>query len=87
MDVTLAFVGLRDKQVRHVPANAIFVRYCISTEHLLEPVLESVNAPLNKHNCSTYVRALIRARSQFCLLIMEIISGAALPSSFSRPTW
>lgn len=36
---------------------------------------------------TTYVRAFTNARSQFCLLIMEIISGAALPSSLSLPTW
>ena len=35
----------------------------------------------------TYLRALTNARSQFCLLIMDIISGAARPSSLSRPTW
>jgi len=35
----------------------------------------------------SYVRALTKARSQFCRLIMEIISGAALPTSLRRPTW
>ncbi len=37
-------------------------------------------------NLYTYILPFTNARSQFCLLIIEIISGAALPSSFRRPT-
>jgi len=85
VDVTLAFICLRDKQVRHMPADAVFVRHCIATEDFLKPFHRSVKA--SKLVCCTYVRALTKARSQFCLLIMEIISGAALPSSLSLPTW
>lgn len=84
MYVTLAFVCLRDKQVRYVSANAVLVRDCVSTENLLKSVHRLADA--TKVMFRTYVRALTRARSQFCLLIIEIISGAALPSSFSLPT-
>lgn len=85
VDVALALVGLSNKQVRHVPTNTILIRHSVSTKHFLEPIAKSIIASVNMVH--TYVRALIRARSQFCLLIMEIISGAALPSSFNRPTW
>lgn len=36
---------------------------------------------------NTHILEFTNARSQFCLLIIEIISGAALPSSFNLPTW
>lgn len=39
VNVALAFVCLSDKQVRHVPANSIFVRHCVSAKDFLEPVL------------------------------------------------
>jgi hypothetical protein len=36
MDVTLAFISLRDEKVGHVPPNTILVRDCVSTKDLLE---------------------------------------------------
>jgi hypothetical protein len=85
VNVALAFVGLSHKQIGNMPSNAILVRDSVSTKHFLEAMGKL--AASYRSSQSTYVRALIRARSQFCLLIMDIISGAALPSSFSLPTW
>lgn len=85
VDVALALVCLCNEQIRHMPANAILIRDRVSTKHLLKPK-SGVRLWFGGIEGKTYVRELISARSQFCLLIMEIISGAALPSSLSLPT-
>ena len=68
-----------------MPSDSVLIRYCISTKHFLQSAHSQYN--IMQALGTTYVRALINALSQFCLLIIEIISGAALPSSFRRPTW
>jgi len=44
VDIALAFVCLSDKQVCHVPANAVLVRHCVSTKDFLEPILRLAGA-------------------------------------------
>lgn len=85
MDITLPFIGLRDEQVGNVSANTILIADSISSKDLLKTI--KVSSAHRKLLQDTHFLALIKARSQFCLLIIEIISGAALPSSFNRPTW
>jgi hypothetical protein len=84
VDVALTLVRLGHEKVRHMPSNTVLVRDGVSAKHFLEP--GASQQCLQSGHINTYVRALTRARSQFCLLIMEIISGAALPSSFNLPT-
>lgn len=85
MNVALALVRLRDEQICHVAADAVLVADGISTKYFLQAV-SSQRARRLQVIRRAHILALTNARSQFCLLIMEIISGAALPSSLSLPT-
>lgn len=85
VNVTLSLICLCDKQVRHVPANVVLVTHSIAAENFLKSAFVLARYSTNRFN-STYTLAFTSALSQFCLLIMEIISGATLPSSFSLPT-
>lgn len=85
VNVALSFVRLRDEQIRHVPSNVVFVAHGVATKDLLQSAIRSAS-PSPSNRSRTYILAFTSARSQFCLLIMEIISGATLPSSFSLPT-
>lgn len=44
MDITLAFVCLRYKEIRYMPADAVFVADGITAEDLLEAGVSSVSA-------------------------------------------
>lgn len=88
MDITLALVRLHHKQIGHMASDMIFVAGGITTKHFLETngrVSESCHR-CQKKDKKTYIRELANARSQFCRLIMEIISGVALPASLRRAT-
>jgi hypothetical protein len=84
MNVALTLVGLRDEKIGDVSTDTILVTNSIASKDLLEPDLVVSE---NIQGKRAHLRALISARSQFCRLIIEIISGAALPWSNSRPTW
>lgn len=81
VDVTLALVGLSDKEICNMPANMIFVAHGITSKYLLQAgtVSQLSFNVANAGGVVAYVLALTNARSQFCLLIMEIISEAAWP--------
>ena len=66
-------------------ADVVLVADSIAAEYLLQSAVGQAMKYVSLVQM-TYVLALISARSQFCLLIIEIISGAAFPSSFNRPT-
>lgn len=86
MNVALAFVCLRHKQIRYMSPDTVLIRDCVPSKHFLESNSPLAHATQTHDATLTYVRELTRARSQFCLLIMDIISGAAFPSSLSLPT-
>ena len=48
VDVALALIRLCDKQVRHVPTNAILIGHCVSAKDFLEPVLRVSRAPVRQ---------------------------------------
>lgn len=56
MNVALAFVRLRDEQIRHMPSNVVFVTDGIASEDFLKSVV-SVSKPLSNllplasHSC------------------------------------
>ena len=87
VNITLTLVCLRDEQIRHMAANVVLIADRVAAEDFLKSASSLVSTFPFASKISTYVLALISARSQFCLLIILIISGAALPSSFSLPTW
>ena len=84
MNIALALICLRNEEVGYVTANMVFIAGSIATEDLLQT--EKGQLKYVKSGWATYVRALANARSQFCLLIIEIISGVDLPSSLRRAT-
>ena len=86
MNIALPFVRLRDEEIRHMPSNLILITNGVATKHLLETATLVSHLSQIQPSINTYVLAFTSARSQFCLLIIEIISGAALPSSFNLPT-
>lgn len=87
MNVTLAFVCLCHEEVGDVATDVVFVTDGVTTENLLQSTCSDQHGRARSLGVSrTYILALTRARSQFWRLIMEIISGAALPSSFNLPT-
>lgn len=84
MNIALALICLRNEEVGYVTTDMVFITSSIATEDFLETKkgqLEYV-----RKGRATYVRALANARSQFCLLIIEIISGVDLPASLRRAT-
>lgn len=86
MDVTLTLVCLHHEQVGHMSPNVILVTGCIAAEYLLQAVHGQYEKNRKTIQRSTYMRELAKARSQFWRLIIEIISGVALPASFRRAT-
>ena len=78
-------ISLCHKEIGNVSSYGILVANCIAAKDFLEPVARSGSVKWTGRQ--TYVLALIKARSQFCLLIIETISGANLPPSFKRPIW
>lgn len=78
MYITLALISLSDKQICDMPSNMILIAYSITSEYLLQARAWSTKGWVrNQGSQAPYVLALTRALSQFCLLIIEIISGAA----------
>ena len=73
------------KEIRDMSTNVILVADSIASKYLLKPASQIYQYCTNR-GTDAYVRAFAKARSQFCLLIMEIISGAAFPASLSFPT-
>lgn len=86
MNITLSLIGLSDKQVRHMSSDVVLITDGVASKDFLQPATGLATTPIVMRENITYTRAFTRALSQFCLLIIEIISGAALPSSFRRPT-
>lgn len=88
MYVALTFVGLSHKQVCDMSSNRVLITDSVTSKYFLQAEIRSVMAEERERDVGlyAYVRALIKALSQFCRLIMDIISGAAFPSSFKRPT-
>lgn len=86
MDVALAFVCLSNEEICHMSSNSILVADSIATEYFLQAKTRLVMRKTYQGTEDPYMRALTNARSQLCRFTMDIISGAALPSSFRRPT-
>lgn len=84
MDVALALIRLRHKQICNMSANGILIAHSVPTKDLLQAIRSQLGPLLDE--VTTHIREFSKARSQLCLFIMEIISGAALPSSLRRPT-
>lgn len=85
MYVALALVRLCHEQIGHMSSNSIFIAHCVTSKDLLQAIGNQSRLLIDR--ITTHIRAFSKARSQLCLLIIEIISGAALPASFRRPTW
>ena len=71
-------VSLCHKEIRNMSPNPIFVANSIASKHFLKPIENQIELQ-KPQRPDTYVLELMSARSQFCLLIIEIISGAAFP--------
>lgn len=87
VNITLSLICLGYEQIGDVSSNMVLVTCGVTAKDLLESRVTRqhlTKKPLDRRD--TYTRAFTSARSQFCRLTIEIISGTALPSSFSRAT-
>ena len=63
VDVALALIRLCDKQVCHVPTNAILIGHCVSTKNFLEPITRVRCAPVRGSAILTSVNSSVHDRS------------------------